>query len=187
MFSLLCLHCWLHPVECLALTWSDLSLDPLLEVCGAVQIRNPKIKTPSVQHVIIECPGVASICRVIKTAFCRSERRRIFPYTTFALHRKWAFCMCALHFFSLLKDPKLETSRPTVGGLRSSGATIDFMHHENLDRLKWRGRWSSDAVLKHYLQFGVYHLAALTFSATSRELIVRYDAVFARFKESIVE
>ena len=46
--------------------------------------------------------------------------------------------------------------RFTPAGLRSGGATFDYLQHQNLDRLMWRGRWHSLAVLQHYVQLGVY-------------------------------
>ena len=87
----------------------------------------------------------------------------------------------------VIKDPKLSVSKPTLGGLRSSGATLDFLRHENLDRVKWRGRWASDSVLKHYLQLGVYHLAALKFSDSARCQIQLYGSVFQAFLQSLTD
>ena len=181
LFVLLCHHCWLRPAEALGLHWEDLVLDPLLEVAGVVKIKNPKTKSPHSQHVIIEDPDIAVVCRTIKSAFCRSEQTHIFPFTTFALHRKWSHVCSKLQITDVLHDPRLSVTKPTLGGLRSSGATLDFLVHENLDRVKWRGRWASDPVLKHYLQLGVYHLAALKFSESTRRLFVNYGSVYQAF------
>ena len=63
---------------------------------------------------------------------------------------------------------------------------MDFLLHENLDRVKWRGRWANDSVLKHYLQLGVYHLAALQFPDSARSLFVTYGAVYQAFKSQLL-
>ena len=94
--------------------------------------------------------------------------------------------MVKLQLLALLRDPQVSLSRPTPGGLRSSGATLDLMQRENLDRVKWRGRWANDNVLKHYLQLGVYHLASLNFSIESRRLIDRYCLVYDEFLFAIL-
>ena len=73
----------------------------------------------------------------------------------------------------------------TLGGLPASGATSDFLQHENLDRVEWRGRWQGDAVLKHYLQMGVYRVAVLKLSTHTRQRLLHFANVFDMFSESL--
>ena len=37
-------------------------------------------------------------------------------------------------------------------GLRAGGATHLFLHTQDVALVKWRGRWTSDRTLEHYLQ-----------------------------------
>ena len=60
-----------------------------------------------------------------------------------------------------LKNPQLR--RFSVGGLRAGAATGDCLRAHNMARTRWRGRWASDAVPKHYLQRGTCHMSASAF------------------------
>ena len=72
--------------------------------------------------------------------------------------------MVALHLHAnLVHDPSLLCCRFSPAGLRSSGATQDFLARQSLDRVFWRGRWASLPVLKHYLHLVVYHIASISF------------------------
>ena len=186
LFILLCFHCWLRPAECLGLHWTDLCLEEYLEVPGVVTIRNPKIRMPATQHVIIESPFVAAFCRVMKSQFYRSARVRMLPFTSQQLHVRWTRLVQALELRDILRNPRNLNTQATPGGLRSSGATVDFLAHENLDRVMWRGRWANQSVLKHYLQLGVYHLAALQFPESTRQLLSLYSGIFDNFSKHMV-
>ena len=181
LFIALSFHCWLRPAECLSLKWMDVTTSALLEVPGVLRITNPKIKAPATQHVIIESSLVASICDFMRARFCSSSTSAVFRFTTFTLHKEWVSCVHQLHMQKVLNEPQLLSSRVTPSGLRSSGATLDFLRKENLGRVKWRGRWANDAVLKHYLQLGVYHLAAVSFSDKSLQAIDLYDQIYEGF------
>jgi hypothetical protein len=135
LFILFCFHCWLRPAECLGLHWTDLCLEEYLEVPGVVTIRNPKIRMPATQHVIIECPFVASVCRLMKQQFCRSARVRMLPLTPQQLHVHWTRLVQNMELRDILRNPQNLNTQATPGGLRSSGATVDFLLHEDLDRV----------------------------------------------------
>ena len=185
LFIMLCHHCWLRPAECLSLRWDDVCLDPYLENLGVVCISNPKIKSPATQYVLLESAAVAKVCKHMKLQFCRNAHARIFPFNQQQLHVLWLQVIRKLGLRDLLHDPRVIHTHATLGGLRSSGATLDFLRHENLDRVKWRGRWQSDAVLKHYLQMGVYHLAVLKFTTHTRQCLLHFANVFDMFVRSL--
>ena len=185
LFICLSFHCWLRPAECMSLTWQDICMDASLEVPGVVRISNPKIKAPATQHVIIESPVVARIASAIKAVYCRSSNSSVFPFTEFTLHREWSVILRTLHLYAVISDPKLLSARITPSGLRSSGATLDFLLHENLSRVKWRGRWANDTVLKHYLQLGVYHLAGLHFSDACQRAVALYGNMYDKWVDFI--
>ena len=182
LFVILSFHCWLRPNECLSLQWSDLCTSPYLGVPGVVSIRCPKVKSPPVQHVVIESVSIAAVVNEVRAQLCHDPLTPVFTWNPAALHRKWVAalaCLCLNH--DVVKDSRLLSSRFTPAGLRTSGATADFLRNENLDRVMWRGRWHSLPVLKHYLQLGVAHLASMSFSRRTVQLVSIYARLFARF------
>ena len=181
LFVLLTFHCWLRPNECLQLTWRDICVDSKLEALGVVTIRNPKIKVPHTQHVLIECPFVAAFCAHMKNAHGGSVDSQVFSFTTYGLHKNWTFLVQTLALNQLARHSSGLVTHATPGGLRSSGATLDFLNFESLDRVKWRGIWATDGALKHYLQLGVYHLAAVQLSRETRWLVSKYSNIFLGF------
>ena len=156
-------------------------MDESLEVPGVVRISHPKIKSPATQHVIIESPAVAKVAAAIKSVYCLAAASPVFPFSEFALHKEWSAILRTLHLHCVISDPQLLSARVTPSGLRSSGATLDFLLHENLSRVKWRGRWANDTVLKHYLQLGIYHLAGLHFTDACQKAVALYECLYDRW------
>jgi len=186
LFIMITHHCWMRPGETLALKWDHICINELLDVHGVVCIHNPKIRTPNVQHVIVECPIVAKVATLIKDLCCSNVSASVFAgWSPFTLHKKWSHCVATLGLHILVKTPHSLNTHITPGGLRSSGATGDFMRHENLSRVKWRGRWATDSVLKHYLQLGIYHLASLQFAASARARIDKYSLIWETFSQNL--
>ena len=89
------------------------------------------------------------------------------------VNKKWTATLESLCISSVLAlgSGKVDATlkRSTPGSLRAAAATQDFMRNQSVDRAQWRGRWASVAVLKHYLQMGVYHLSAVNLPVESHE------------------
>ena len=80
-------------------------------------------------------------------------------------------------------DEKLVEKRFTPGSLRPSAVTADYLLNGSLARLQWRGRWSTYAVVRHYIQLGTYHLAAVSTSTRTKRRLYEYAAVWEKFVE----
>ena len=109
----------------------------------------------------------------------------MFPFTEFTLHKEWSAILRTLHLHCVLSDPQLLSARVTPSGLRASGATLDFVRSENLSRVKWRGRWANDTVLKHYLQLGVYHLAGLSFTEACQRATALHCSLYEKWVDCL--
>ena len=59
----------------------------------------------------------------------------------------------------------------TLGSLRGGAATEDFLEHENLPRVQYKGRWRNLASVGHYLQIATAALAAIDMSARTQKLV----------------
>ena len=113
------------------------------------------------------------------------DQSRVFPFTEFSLHKELSAILKTLHLHCVISDPQLLSARVTPSGLRSSGATLDFLHHENLSRVKWRGRWANDTVLKHYLQLGVYHLAGINFTDAGKSAVTLHCSLYEKWVDCL--
>ena len=185
LFISITYHCWLRPGETLALLACDVCLESMLEVPGIVRVRNPKIKVPRHQHVVVESQAIARLWKLVIAQISRAPQAPLFPWSVLHLHKKWVSLMVSMQLHQVVPLDSSITSRFTAAGLRSSGATRDFLLKESLDRVLWRGRWASLPVLKHYLQLGVYHLGSLQLVGPVCATVDHYADLFVRFMEAI--
>lgn len=154
LFLLLGFYGLLRPGELLGLRYGDFWWNG--QGFAVLRISKPKIKSPAVQHVLLEQPWLISYC--VKFFEGGTYGTVVFAWTEYILLKRWN------RLFKILRVPQrpfedmdgFSQGRFTPAGLRSGGATHDYLLHQNLDRLMWRGRWHSLAVLQHYVQLGVY-------------------------------
>lgn len=140
---------------------------------GLCRFGSPKIKHPPVQHVLPESTGVRLLFFKIWDAFGEPQHGKIFPWSPGLLAQKFVTLLSAVHgdviSFHVGGPTLLRTC--TIGGLRAGAAAPDFISTQSTSRTRWRGRWASDGVLKHYLQLGMYYGTAVRFSAPSQTQI----------------
>jgi hypothetical protein len=183
LFLLLSFRCLLRPNEALGLTWAHVRCR---HRPGIVCIHNPKVKSPLVQHVLIECPLLLRLCQVLKASATPADR--VFPFDEWGLHTRWLRLLRMLH---LNKDLLLGVSTTekgySPGGLRAGGATQDFLQFQNLGRLQWRGRWRVASTLEHYIQLGVYYLAMQDWPDTIQAKVDRHAAHVLSFLLALKE
>ena len=144
---------WLRPTEALSARWSDLVLRGDLGAAGVFKVRNPMVKSGHAQHVASESHLWATVWLCLASMRPRHPDSFVMPVSLITLHQK---CQCALLAVGVrhvsLRCTELAFGHFTPGGLRTAGATMDFLEKERIDRVLWRGRWVSIPVLKHYLQ-----------------------------------
>ena len=147
-----------RPGEALALVWGDIvSTWEELQTCGISRVENPKIGSPPIQHVLTESRAVVrDILHVIwrSVGSPRDGKIKLFAW------RLERLFIGSLRF----STDDGEIRHFTVGGLRAGAATADYVRTQNTGRARWRGRWASDTVLKHYIQLGTYYASATEFS-----------------------
>jgi hypothetical protein len=136
----------LRVCEVLSLTVEDYSLPTEHDSGSAVFVRilEPKTRRRGARHqyVRIELEGVTTFL----TSFLKS-----LP----SLMRIWP---CSMHIYvtrfrMLLDALKVPSGCLFPSSLRPGGASYLFvLWEENVQRLLWRGRWSSVKMLEHYIQ-----------------------------------
>ena len=185
LFLVLSFHCLLRVQEAKALRWGDISVSEGLP--GVCRIRKPKMPAPRAQHVLIECEIVAVFCAMMRKLVSGRDDDLVFPFSELELHRKWTMVLRILHIkcdFSSWETRVKTHLAP--GGLRPGGATHDYLRHQNLMRLQWRGRWGSAATLHHYVQLGVYYLNDRHWPLQAQELITEYSSQMAVFLRALI-
>ena len=85
-----------------------------------------------------------------------------------ALRRDFAW---ALRRLGLAESPH------TLASLRGGGAVFEYMQQARLDRIMMRGRWDSEATLKHYLQVGLASFAYIQLAPDARTRVACLSAV----------
>ena len=182
-FVLASWHLLLRPGEAL----SALAGDFWLGCPGIMRVRNPKIKWPRTQHVLVECPLVSGLLWHWQRS--RSEcpgPRPLFGYTQLTLQRCWEEALVALRLPALVGNwsstPEL---RLTAGGLRAGGATAHYLRFQALDALQWRGRWRSAATLEHYIQLAAYCWAAVELRDPTASLVRHYGTIAQDFLTAV--
>ena len=176
-------HCWLRPAEGLALTWDDLHCVWGEELTfGVVRIREPKVKSPPVQHVLVEALQVRNLIWRVWLSLGQPRGGRVLAWSPALVARQWTHCLNMLFLDrDVVSDKRLASRRFTVGGLRPGAATADYLRTQNTSRTQWRGRWASPQVLRHYLQLGTYHLMGLSLPCRVVGEALRYQKVFREF------
>jgi hypothetical protein len=186
-------HCWLRPAEALSLSWPDIVYlwDEVLSV-GLVRIGNPKIKFPTpVQHVLMESEGVRAVLHTIWVAVGSPTTGLIFGWSPVQAAKRWDTILKYLHIgeVNMSGQPGAAEAlwrRFTLGGLRAGAATADYLRTQNTARTRWRGRWSSDGVLKHYLQLGTYYLSSVKLSGRTQLIVSAERERFHTFVQALL-
>ena len=148
-----------------------------------VQIRNPKVKNTKVQHVLIEDHFIARFGNALKAA-SQDWSARIFPFDEFSLLKAFTLLvqiLCIPEFVAAAAQGLAFGKRLTPGGLRSGGATHDYLLFQNLDRLQWRGRWATRSVLEHYIQLGVFASQSNRWNTRTQQQVQRSGAFAEAF------
>ncbi|CAE8616972.1 unnamed protein product [Polarella glacialis] len=136
----------LRVCEVLALTVEDFSLPTEHDAASAVFVRilEPKSRRRGARHqyVRIELPDVISfLTSCLKTL---PSLMRIWPSSSH---------IYVTRFKMLLDALKVPRGCLFPSSLRPGGASYFFvLWEENVQRLLWRGRWSSVKMLEHYIQ-----------------------------------
>jgi hypothetical protein len=137
-----------------------------------VRVRNPKIKWPNVQYVLLESPLVRALLAGLKTITKPLSTDRMFTMSPLDLARRWARLLAYAGIQGVVIDTVDALERKfTLGGLHPGGATAHYLAFQDLGRLQWRGRWAILKTLKHYIQLSGYHNASIHLSPGSELLL----------------
>ena len=98
----------------------------------------------------------------------------VVPGDPAALQRLWSAVLARLGL-----DPKLSFST-----LRPGGATFDYMLHQNVGRLRWRGLWKQERTLEHYLHEGMVWLSQGQLSHSSADTCFRLASLLPQLVEA---
>ena len=162
--------------------WGDLGFAPAAMreehtvVQALVAIRRPKIRTgvrhANIQYVTVECPMLAELVRWLCASLPAADREtRVFAGSSTDFLRYWR---------AALRAADLGESSALPAGLRGGGATHHWLVHQDVPRLRRRGRWASERTLEHYLHDVVYalRLAEANLESTKVAQLERLSAAF---------
>lgn len=156
----LAFHCLCRIEEVMHLRWGDLVLAPAAVTAsypmihGLVSITRPKLKSGvgrnNHQFATVEDRVLARFFHWLVKDLAENELHNyIFPGGANAFLRYWAAATAQLRIKGLGLTPS---------GLRPGGATHHYSVHQDLPRLRRKGRWQTDRTLEHYLHEVVYAL-----------------------------
>ena len=112
--------------------------------------------------------------RILQLVFW-SRDRDCFLFTCAGAHAARSRQLTA-HFASGLQAldvPYGQTHGFTLAGLRAGGITAYFEATQNIDLVRWRGRWDSLRSLEHYVQELASHEAFISLHPVTRARIYR--------------
>eukprot|EP00971_Amphidinium_carterae_P344779 6485382-Amphidinium_carterae.1 len=151
-------HCLLRVEELMGLKWQHLEPAPAVMaqayklVQGLVCIERPKLRTGlhrnNVQFVTVEDTTLAAFLAWLVADLVPADKAElIWPEgpVQFLVLWKWALHKLGLHDMHFVPS-----------GLRGGGATHHYLIHQDLPRLRRRGRWQAERTLEHYLHEVVY-------------------------------
>eukprot|EP00971_Amphidinium_carterae_P238875 4741899-Amphidinium_carterae.1 len=168
----LCFHCLLRVEEVMSVTWSDLQLSAASviqrypQVCALVGIRKPKLRTGvgrnNRQFVTVEDSAFAGLLGWLTSTLGATEMQQL----VWPVNGAIGFLKVWRRMLATLGLP----AQFTPAGLRSGGATHHFLVHQDIPRLRRRGRWQQDKTLEHYLHEVIYamEMAKLTSRQVSK-------------------
>ena len=112
--------------------------------------KRTTVRNPLAQHVVVESMWLMTWYGALRAAAGdEPEDSFIIQGGATGLQRLWAAVLARLGL-----DPRLSLST-----LRPGGATYDYMLHQNVGRLRWRGLWKQERTLEHYLHEGMVWLS----------------------------
>ena len=115
--------------------------------------------------MLTESRAVRDILHLIWCSVGSPRDGKIYHWSAGSLAKRVAWGLERLFIGSLrFSSDDGEIRHFTVVGLRAGAATADYVRTQNTGRARWRGRWASDTVLKHYIQLGTYYASAIEFS-----------------------
>jgi hypothetical protein len=190
-YALVGSHCGLRPQELGTMLWCDIVLfgsklfDVSTNTFGVIRVRGPKIKNTRLQHVTIELQWIRNVLATILADWPQAPTSRVCACNPIAFRRKWDEAMSALGVSGEQRiDDRLVDKRFTPGSLRPGWATADYLAKASLSRLQWRGRWATFGVLKHYIQLGTYHMAALQMTDAVISRLAYFQNVWYEFVDA---
>ena len=171
VITLLQFHCLLRPAECRSVRWRDIVIFSERDrvrypgVYGVVGIGNPKTRfmpqhAPEQHVLIVDLPLALFLQQVV--ALVPRDRLDESLWTRPAAEHLTLWRRVLLRL-------GLGSSGFTPAGLRGGGATEFHLCHQDVPRLRRRGRWTQLTTLDRYLQEGVYLLHRFDVSADARE------------------
>lgn len=111
-----------------------------------IHLRNPKTaRFARRQHCKVDDPIVLTY--VIKVFGDPQPPEALLAGGASAFRRRWNEVMSRL---GIPVGSRAGGVTPAV--LRGSGATYQYLLHEDLSRVQWRGRWSQLRTVEHYVQ-----------------------------------
>lgn len=119
-----------------------------------------------IQHVVLSCPIVLGILRVLKEISPRGAP--LLPYSQNVFQSRLK---------TLLQRLGIPVGLFTLGSIRAGGATEDWLVNENLGRVQFRGRWRDPKSVQHYIQEATACLAALAMSRRTANLVATLDGL----------
>ena len=119
---------------------------------GVFRIRCPKIRTPPVQHVLVECSVVRDVIEFVRRALEGQPEQRMVPFSPYQLnkHLQKRLKLYNLDFewvpAGYTADARSLGRRLTPASLRPGMATADYLRTPSTSRTQWRHRWSDPKV-----------------------------------------
>ena len=156
---------------------------------GVVRAGHPKMKHPSVQHVLVEAEWVIKVFEAIHDRLGTTSEL-ICPWSPSCLAKHWQWLLEELPLQNGVQLTGTQSggaeSKLTPEGLRAGSATSDYLATQNTMRARRRGRWVNEQTLRHYIQMGTYMLTSTSFSEQSRLRIERFRALWQAFVSAIM-
>ena len=158
----------LRPGEVVALLRSDLIFDVDIDTAGSlpasviVVIQKPKTRKrgPRKQHVLVNDPWLIAWLRLLFFDLPPCARLWLGTQATFArrMQRMLQMLFVPPHLF-------------TPSSLRSGGASYEYLRGTPIPNIKFRGRWSAERSLEHYIQECLIFLDMQSLPLESRKTV----------------
>jgi hypothetical protein len=156
MLMWLAFHGLLRPGEALSLVTADVvftaevDLPGLLPSGAVVTIARAKTRKrgASRQHVLLTDPHLVAFMRALLRG--QSREAPLCPYTEYQLRKGFEQLLQALGVSRVFLY--------TLGSLRAGSASFEYLSGRPVSAIKFRGRWSAEKTLEHYLQASLTYL-----------------------------
>ena len=163
----------LRPGELLQLTRRDLvlpeqALNPTHRLF--VNIPHSKTSTRGARHQHVRLDDSTLVPFVSALWASASDEHQLLGLSAYHFRKRWD------QLLSFLGVPHSQGTGLTPAGLRAGGATYYFTELENIEFVRWKGRWLSSRMLEIYLQETAALNVLPSLSPAARGRVARFAA-----------